>query len=131
MISASQAQFLRFAIVGTIVAGLYVSIYLVFLALSLDQPLANLLAFIIAVSIQYVGQTWWTFRKPLRRPDQIVRFSCTIGLGLLVSAGITGFLGPVLGWPDSVSALVVAVVLPVQNYMIFRNWVFAETGDQH
>lgn len=130
MITAAQAQFLRFAIVGTVVAGFYVSIYLAFLALSLDQPLANFLAFLIAVTVQYVGQTWWTFRKPLGRPDQIVRFACTIGLGYLVSAGITGFLGPVLDWPAYVSASVVAVVLPVQNYLIFRIWVFADAGEQ-
>ncbi|WP_338045789.1 GtrA family protein [Parasedimentitalea marina] len=130
MISAAQAQFLRFATVGTVVAGLYVSIYLLFLALSLDQAWANFLAFLIAVSIQYVGQTWWTFRKPLGRPDQIVRFSCTIGLGYLVSAGITGALGPALGWPEAVSASVVAIVLPIQNYLIFRIWVFAEADEQ-
>ena len=128
MITAAQAQFLRFAIVGTGVAALYVCIYLVFLAVSIGQPLANFLAFLIAVSVQYIGQTWWTFRKPLGRPDQIFRFACTIGLGYLVSAGITGALGPGLGWPDSVSAIVVAVVLPVQNYLIFRIWVFAEAG---
>jgi len=131
MITAAQAQFLRFAIVGAGVAALYVCIYLVFLALSLDQLLANFLAFLIAVSVQYVGQTWWTFRKPLGCPDQIIRFACTIGLGYLSSASITGLLGPALGWSDIVSAIVVTVILPVQNYLIFRVWVFAEPGNQH
>ncbi|PCJ07893.1 MAG: polysaccharide biosynthesis protein GtrA [Rhodobacteraceae bacterium] len=129
MISAAQAQFLRFAIVGTVVAALYVLMYLAFLAMGLNQPLANLAAFLVAVTVQYFGQTWWTFRKPLGRPDQIVRFACTIGLGFLVSAGVTGVLGPALNWPDSVSAAVVAVVLPVQNYLIFRIWVFAEASE--
>lgn len=129
MINAAQAQFLRFAVVGTVVAVLYVLMYLAFLALGLTQPVANFLAFLVAVSVQYVGQTWWTFRKPLGRPEQIIRFGCTIGLGFLVSAGITGVLGPMLNWPDAVSAAVVAVVLPVQNYLIFRIWVFAEASE--
>ena len=128
MITAAQAQLLRFAIVGTTVAALYVLVYLAFLAMGLNQALANFLSFAIAVTVQYIGQTWWTFRKPLGRPDQIFRFACTIGLGYLVSAGITGALGPGLGWPDSVSAIVVAVVLLVQNYLIFRIWVFTEAG---
>jgi len=131
MINAAQAQLLRFAVVGTGVAALYVLMYLAFLALGLNQPVANFLAFLVAVSVQYVGQTLWTFRKPLGRPDQIIRFACTIGLGLLVSAGITGVMGPALNWPDAVSAAVVAVVLPVQNYLIFRIWVFAEASEQH
>jgi len=129
MITAAQAQFLRFAVVGTVVAALYVLMYLAFLALGLSQPVANFLAFLVAVSVQYIGQTWWTFRKPLGLPDQVIRFGCTIGLGFLVSAGITGVLGPVLNWPDAVSAAVVAVVLPVQNYLIFRIWVFAEATE--
>lgn len=126
MISAAQAQLLRFAVVGTGVAALYVLMYLVFLEIGLIQSLANFLAFLLAVTVQYVGQTWWTFRRPLMLPDQIVRFACTIGLGFMVSAGITGVLGPAMQWPDAVSAAVVAVVLPVQNYLIFRVWVFAE-----
>lgn len=130
MISAAQAQFLRFAIVGTVVAALYVLMYLAFLTFGLNQALANLAAFLVAVTVQYIGQTWWTFRKPLAVPDQIFRFACTIGLGFLVSAIITGTLGPAMNWPDAISAAIVAVVLPVQNYLIFRIWVFAEASGE-
>jgi len=126
MISAAQAQLLRFAVVGTGVAALYVLMYLVFLEIGLIQSLANVLAFLLAVTIQYILQTRWTFRRPLMLPDQIVRFACTIGLGLMVSAGITGIIGPAMNWSNTVSAAVVTVVLPVQNYLIFRVWVFAE-----
>jgi len=130
MISPGQAQLLRFAVVGTGVAALYVLMYLGFLGLGLVQTMANALAFLLAVIVQYVGQTRWTFRRPLVLPDQIVRFVCTIGLGFLLSAGTTGVVGPMMYWHDAVSAAVVAVVLPVLNYLIFRVWVFAEASYQ-
>ena len=129
MINEARFRMLRFAIVGTTVAGLYVLLYVGFIALGLIQPLANALAFGVAVIVQYVGQAWWTFRQPLAQPDQIFRFVCTISLGFLVSALITGQVGPALHWPDVIAAAVVAVVLPVQNYLIFRIWVFASAGE--
>lgn len=116
----------RFAVVGVGVAASYVLLYLALLALGMGQPMANLLAFGLAVSGQYVAQTMWTFRRPLALPNQISRFLFTISLGLVMSALITGYLGPSLGWPDWISAAVVTVVLPVQNYLFFRNWVFSE-----
>ena len=118
---------LRFGVVGSVVAGCYVALYLGLLALGLYQPLANLAAFLTAVLVQYLGQTMWTFHRPLALPGQIGRFLFTISFGLVVSALVTGTLGPGLGWPDWVSAAVVTVVLPVQNYLFFRNWVFPGT----
>jgi len=124
----SQRTFLRFAVVGTGVAALYFLGYLTLLSLGLAVPLANFLAFVLAVLVQYVGQTAWTFRRPLALPDQISRFAFTISIGLLVSALITGTLGPGLGWSNWISAAVVTVVLPVQNYLFFRIWVFSESN---
>lgn len=119
------AQVLRFAIVGVTIAALYVLGYTGFLALGLGQATANALAFGTAVAVQYVLQTAWTFRRPLGMPDQMLRFGCTIAAGFVVSALITGAVGPLLGWADWLSAAMVSVVLPVQNFIVFRLWVYA------
>lgn len=127
MITKNQGIFLRFAMVGAGVGLCYVLLYLSFLALGLFQPLANLAAFLAAVLLQYVAQTSWTFRRPLGLPNQISRFLFTISIGLLVSALITGKIGLALNWPDWISAVVVTVVLPLQNYLLFRVWVFSDS----
>ena len=124
MISQTVRRLFRFAVVGTIVAACYVVFYLGLIKFGFSQPVANAVAFLCAVAIQYLGQTLWTFEQPLNTPGQITRFICTIGLGLLISALITGLLGPALGWADWVSAIFVTVVLPVQNYLIFKSWVY-------
>jgi putative flippase GtrA len=122
----ADMQIVRFAIVGAAVAALYVALFTGFLALGLPRSAANGLAFGIAVAVQYAAQTLWTFGKPLAVPDQLFRFLCTIGLGYAVSVLITAVIGPLAGWADWVAAAAVTVVLPVQNYVIFRIWVFAE-----
>lgn len=128
LLDKDPAHLIRFAIVGVTVAALYVMLYVGFLSLGLAIWAANALAFGIAVLVQYVGQTAWTFRQQLGKPDQMLRFGCTIAFGFLTSVFLTGGLGPFLGWQDWISASVVAVVLPVQNYVFFRIWVYAERG---
>jgi len=128
MTQKKKGQIIRFAMVGTGVAVTYVLLYLAFLELGISQAIANIVAFLIAVIVQYLGQTIFTFHKPLGLPSQVIRFICTIGLGLLVSALITGFFGPSMGWPDWISAALVTIILPVQNFLFFKIWVFTETG---
>ncbi|MBL4750896.1 MAG: GtrA family protein [Amylibacter sp.] len=121
-------QILKFAVVGVTVALCYVLLYLGFMAIGFSQPVANGFAFIIAVIVQYFGQTLWTFRRPLNVPDQIMRFTCVISLGLVVSAAITGLIGPAFGWADWLSPIVVTIILPIQNYLLFKIWVFCKSG---
>lgn len=122
-------EIIRFAVVGTTVALCYVLLYLAFLTIGLSQPLANGFAFIIAVIVQYIGQTLWTFKRPLALPDQIIRFISAISLGFVVSAAITGYVGPAFGWADWVAPIIVTIILPIQNYLLFKIWVFCENGD--
>ncbi|UWQ75327.1 GtrA family protein [Leisingera sp. M658] len=128
VLGGDSGQVLRFSIVGATVAGLYVLGYTTLLASGLAQASANVLAFAAAVAVQYVLQTAWTFRRPLGMPEQMLRFSCTIAAGFAVSALITGVIGPALGWADWLSAAAVTVILPVQNFIIFRLWVYSAAG---
>ncbi|UWR63820.1 GtrA family protein [Phaeobacter inhibens] len=121
-------QLIRFAIVGVSVAAVYVLLFLAFLQIGLVAWGANALAFGLAVLAQYVGQTVWTFRQKLARQGQAMRFGCTVGLGFVTSALLTGMIGPMLGWSDWMAATIAALLLPVQNYIFFKIWVYAERG---
>jgi len=125
MIRRLDLRLLRFAAVGTGVAGFYILCFLALEAAGLHRITANAAAFLAAVALQYLGQTVFTFRRKLAVPDQIARFAAMIGLGLLVSAGITAWIGPALGWAGWVSALAVTLILPVQNYLILKLWVYS------
>lgn len=121
---SERRRLIRFAAVGTFVALYYVLTYALLAQLLQSRWSANALAFSSAVVIQYVGQTLFTFEKPLAVPAQFGRFLCMIGAGLVLSAIITGIAGPRLGLSDFVSAGVVAVSLPILNFVILRVWVF-------
>ena len=122
-------RIVRFAIVGVSVAALYVALYTAFLALGMAQMLANGLAFLLAVAVQYLGQAGFTFGAPWRDGAQGMRFGVMISLGLLTSAVITGLVGPAFGWPVLAASVVVTLVLPIQNYLIMSRWVFLSGRD--
>lgn len=117
-------QFMRFALVGGVVAATYVALYLLFMAVGLTQSLSNAGAFLLAVALQYVGQASFTFGARLDDAPQITRFGLMICCGLITSALITGVAGPSLGLPHWLSAVIVTMVLPFQNYLIMTRWVF-------
>lgn len=121
-------QFLRFAIVGSLVALTYILLYLAFLALGMPQLPANALAFLTAVGLQYAGQSWFTFGKPMKDRAQGFRFGVMIGLGLLTAGIITGIFAPAFNLSDAIAAVIVTVVLPFQNYLIMSIWVFKQAG---
>ncbi len=118
--------FVRFCIVGALVAGLYMVLYLFFLAMDIAQPLANAVAFLIAVALQYVGQAKFSFGQKLRDGRQVLRFSVMIGLGLVTAAILTGVVAPTFNIPDWAAALSVMLVLPVQNFVLMALWVFSQ-----
>ncbi|WP_293575214.1 GtrA family protein [Phaeobacter sp.] len=128
LLDKDPAHLLRFACVGVGVAGLYVLLYVGFLGQGLDVWLANALAFGLAILVQYIGQTAWTFRQNLVAPRQALRFVLTICLGFVTSAVLTGLIAPALGWSPWLAAGSAAVLLPVQNYLFFRLWVYAGVG---
>ncbi|GFE51018.1 hypothetical protein So717_27710 [Roseobacter cerasinus] len=115
----------RFAIIGVLVALSYLLLYLAFLALDLPRVIANALAFGLAICLQYVGQTCFTFGRRLQDLAQLIRFGVMVSCGFVTSAGVTGWLGPLFAVPDWAVAAVVTVILPVQNYLLMRLWVYA------
>ncbi len=115
---------LRFAAVGAGVACAYVLLYVVFLGLGMAQVAANGLAFCLAICLQYVGQARYTFGVGVKDGAQMARFGIMVALGFLVSALVTGYAAPMFGMPDWSAAAAVALLLPVQNFILMTLWVF-------
>ncbi|EBA18711.1 hypothetical protein RSK20926_13349 [Roseobacter sp. SK209-2-6] len=119
-------RLMRFALVGGGVAFYYVTTFALLQMWGLGELSANGIAFTSAICVQYVGQTLFTFRQPLAEISQVMRFTATICFGFTLSTLLTGLIGPNLGWSGWFSAALAAVILPVQNFIIFRLWVYSD-----
>lgn len=118
---------LRYAIAGTLVAGLYAGGFFVLSrVVRLDSALSSNLALAVAIVAQYFLHAIFTFRRDWRDRAQLARFVFTIASGLLVSQFVIGHLAPRFGLPDFIGLIVVMVVLPLTNLVFFFVWVFAQ-----
>jgi len=118
-------KLIRFAVIGAGTALAYVLLYVGLLATGLPQTVANGLAFLMAVMLQYIGQAAFTFKQQLNDAAQIIRFASMVALGFITSALITGPIAVTTGVVDWIAAATVTVVLPVQNFVFMKFWVFA------
>jgi putative flippase GtrA len=100
--------------------------YLLLLEVGIHQPLANALAYLIAISAQYLGQAAYTFGKPINDRIQIGRFVVMTGLGFLTAAAIAGQIGPFFNASNWAAAVTVILILLIQNYVIMTLWVFSK-----
>ena len=115
---------LRFAVTGVFVAAIYFMLFPVMKLLSLSTGIANMIAFLTAVLVQYLIQSIWTFRRPAKNIHQARKFAVTILIGLIVSSLISLVGKEFLLLNDWWVAAIVVTVLPVINYLAFKLWVF-------
>lgn len=125
---SKRMKLMRFGIVGTAVAALYIGSYVVLVAVGLTEFLANVSAVFIAVVFQYIAQTVWTFQNRIMIQSQAARFVFTIAVGLTISTAITTFIGPAFGWKEYFSATLVVIVSSLTNYVLFTFWVYRKSG---
>ena len=119
------AQALRFALVGVTVACVYVIGYLVLRRIGIPPAPAATVAYGIAIVLQYLGHSGFTFRRRVRDGGQIRRFVILNGIGLVTAVVLTLVLTNGFNTPDWVASAAVVVVLPVLNWFLMRLWVFA------
>jgi len=121
-----SSQFVRFAIIGSITAAIYLVGYNALRATDLASPVAAaVIAYLVAILFQYLGHAWFTFQKPIADFRQSVRFVVLNGLGLILSVLITAGLSEGFDTPDWIISAVVVMLLPVFNWFMMRLWVFA------
>ena len=123
-------EFARFAAIGAGVAAFYVVGFAALSAAGMSAYLANTIAFFAATALQYAGQGAFTFRRRLVDVAQAARFVAMTGTGYLVAVAVTAGAGPALGWAPWQAALVVALWLPIQNYVFMKLWVFAYPNNE-
>lgn len=119
-------RFIRFAVVGTVVAIVYLFIFLSLRNLGFSPVFASSASFLIAVIIQYLGQTAWTFGHSVRKPLHAVRFAVMVALGAMLAAAITGAVAPALGLSDTIAGVAVVLILPIFNFTIMSLWVYCD-----
>jgi len=119
-----------FAVVGALATLTHVACALAARELAGLTPLqANLVGYLAAVGVSYLGNARLTFRRRALHGPQFVRFAAVSLLGLALTQGLTWLLVERLGWPFWAGLAVVAVAVPALSFVLSRAWAFRRTPE--
>lgn len=112
----------RFAMVGLVNTAIDLLVFGALVAMATPALLANLGAWLVAVSFSYVANARWSFeRNPaLRTPVSVLRF---MALGALISLGVSsGAIAILAGWIGLWPAKLLGVVAAAALNFVAARW---------
>jgi putative flippase GtrA len=120
-----MAQLIRFGGVGGLATLAHVVVALAARqSLPVTDQQANIIGFLAAVSLSYIGHARVTFRAPVGSVDQVLRFAVLSLLGLATSSLTVWIVTAGLGLGFGVAMAAVAVLVPAATFLAMRFWVF-------
>lgn len=118
-------QFIRFSFVGIAATFTYfiVANILEFL-IDVSTPISSVLAYLLGMSVSYLGQTFFTFQSNINNPAQLLRFIIISLLGLSVSYGFVMLFSEMMHLHALLVFAIISVIIPIVNYILLKFWVF-------
>ncbi len=118
-------RLVRFGIAGLIstLSYLLLAIALALLG-TLPDAVSSALAYLISLGISYGLQSRMVFRVNGDSATQLSRFLATAIAGFALATGIVYVCSDQLGWPTPVGTILVCILIPLANYLLFKGWVF-------
>ena len=115
----------RFGIVGVLATLVHLIIVWNLIHFDFASPLlANLIAFLIAFSVSFVGHYRWSFGSSSPKVQALFRFASIAAIGFLINSCLLS----VLIWREMLlaewAAVVSTFVVPPCTYLLSRFWGF-------
>lgn len=103
----------RFIIVGLGNTVVDFAVFAVAIQFGLTSLLANVIAWLVAVSVSYIVNASWSFDRARSHRDALPRFLASGAIiSLLVSSAAVGLLSGIIGlWPAKIGGTVLAAIL--------------------
>lgn len=115
----------RFGLVGLLATAIHLSVVWWLIAAKIPALPANLIAFLSAFVVSFIGHYHWSFRSRAHPARALARFFVIAGMVLLANSTLLTLLLRA-GWPSTVAAFTAAAMVPVLNYLAGRLWVFRD-----
>jgi putative flippase GtrA len=122
-----RTQLIRFAVIGCTAMGIHWST-VVLLVQRWDLPplIANILGFLLAFQISYLGHYRWTFKAThLSHKTTSVRFFATACLGFFLSESFYALALYMTPLPYELSLIIVLFLISTSTFVLSKFWAFS------
>jgi putative flippase GtrA len=118
-----------FAVVGAAATLVHLIVALTASGLWGFPPLtANIVGYLAAVSVSYLGNAVLTFRRPTRDAAQLLRFVVVSVAGLALNQATVYLLVERAGWPFHLALGPVIVLVPSLSFLLSKFWAFGRAA---
>ena len=119
-------QLARFGTVGLAAAAVHYGTLVAVVESGLAPAAANGLAFLVALSVTFLGQSLWAFAgaAPMGAARRLGRFAAAAATGLAANAALMA-LAVGAGLPYRAGFVLCLLVVPALSFALARLWVFA------
>jgi putative flippase GtrA len=125
--TAVVRQFGRFIAVGAAATATHVGVAIALVeGGAADFPVANIVAFCVALAVSYIGNHGWTFAAVGAHARRFPRFAVVAVVGLALNQLIVFLTAIVAGWDYRVALALVVLVVPSLSFIANRHWVFRD-----
>lgn len=115
----------RFFFVGVVATGVHLGTVTILISRNHWHPIsANLIAFMTAFCISFVGHHFWTFKASGDLRASAGRFLVVSCTALIMNTGVLAVLMRASPLPHEISAGLAVGVVPVFTYILGRQWAF-------
>jgi putative flippase GtrA len=87
---------------------------------------ANIVAFLVAMVVSYVGNSLVTFKVSARRADAFARFAMLSACAFVLNQGIVTIATEMLGWSYIAALGLVVLTVPAATFLLAKYWALAE-----
>ena len=121
------AQIGRFGIVGLLTTAIHISIaFILHYHIGLAPLNANLIAFLVAWSVSYIGHFNWTFESKSSHTVSMARFATVSLSAIILNQLIVWTVADKLGKPFALAILLVVLIVPAASFVASKLCTFRQ-----
>ncbi len=121
-----KQQLLKFGTIGTAAAAVHMGVVALLVPLGLQPLLANIIGFISAFNISYIGHRFWTFnnRATLTHSRAITRFWAIAATSFAINELLFFLFLHYTTLPYLVALFLVLILVTPITFLLSRAWAF-------
>jgi putative flippase GtrA len=120
-----KMQLVRFGIVGATSALVnFLGVFALVELFSLKPLIANIIAYLIASIVSYVGHYHWTFASNAEHHKSVFKFYIMLGMNLLLNEALYAFFLYVVSLNYQLALILTIVIVPIFTFIVSKLWVY-------
>jgi putative flippase GtrA len=117
----------RFGLTGVVATTVYATVSLLAIEAFGAAPIAgSILGYATAIGVSFYGHSLFSFRVGLDHGTALRRFLVLAAASFVLSTMLMWLIADIMGLSPRIAVAVIAVVIPINNYVCNRFWVFRE-----